>query len=116
MAARSDQEHLTIKSHRLLSSRKAPSCAARDTLLGALVLLLGLGGCTPMPPPARPEPPAEVRCDVCGQPVAPKDAEPGISLDGTDVYTCQRCVAKARRRGARPAAGTSGKTSSGPET
>jgi hypothetical protein len=77
--------------------------------------LLGLGGCRQPAPPAIAEPPAEVRCDVCGKTAARKDAEPSISLDGTDVYTCQSCVAKARKRVDRPAAGTSGKTASGPK-
>jgi hypothetical protein len=92
------------------SSRSGCKLAACGLILG---IGIGLGGCTPPAPPAASEEPAELRCDDCGKVGARQDTEPRVSLDGTDVYTCRSCLAKARPGRARPPARTPGKTSSG---
>jgi hypothetical protein len=98
-----------------MSRREASSRAGCKLAACGLILVIGIGldGCTPPAPPAASEQPEEVRCDVCGKVVARQDTEPRVSLDGTDVYTCRSCLAKARPGRARPPARTPGKTSSG---
>jgi hypothetical protein len=62
-----------------------------------LLTTLAWGCSGPSTPPAPAET-AEVHCDACGKVVARQDTRASISPEGIDAYTCQKCLAKSRRR------------------
>jgi hypothetical protein len=63
----------------------------------ALMIALGISGCSNAPPASPPVASEQVKCDRCGKLVPRGDARAEINLEGLDVYTCKSCAAKPKK-------------------